>query len=58
MKPLIPDFPIVKFEFTDDFAIHGFGILVALGFMAGARMAMTKAARDGLDPEVINKVVG
>ncbi len=58
MKPLIPDFPVVKFPITDDFAIHGFGILVAIGFMTGARMAMNKARRDGLDPEVINRVVG
>ncbi len=58
MKPLIPDFPVLKFQFTDDFAIHGFGILVALGFIAGSRMAMNKAARDGLDPDVINRIVG
>lgn len=58
MKPLIPDFPVVKFQFTDDFAIHGFGIMVALGFIAGSRMAMNKAARDGLDPDVINRIVG
>jgi len=57
MKPLIPAFPIVKFPITDSFAIHGFGILVALGFMFGSRMAMRKAARDGLDPEVINRIV-
>lgn len=57
MKPLIPDFPVVKFPITDSFAIHGFGILVALGFVFGSRMAMRKAARDGLDPEVINRIV-
>ena len=57
MKPLIPAFPVVKFPITDDFAIHGFGILVALGFVFGSRMAMRKAARDGLDPEVINRIV-
>jgi len=57
MKPLIPDFPVVKFPITDDFAIHGFGILVALGFIFGSRMAMRKAARDGLDPELINRIV-
>ncbi len=57
MKPLIPAFPVVKFPITDDFAIHGFGILVALGFVFGSRMSMRKAARDGLDPEVINRIV-
>jgi len=57
MKPLIPAFPVVKFPITDEFAIHGFGILVALGFIFGSRMAMRKAARDGLDPEVINRIV-
>jgi phosphatidylglycerol:prolipoprotein diacylglycerol transferase len=58
MGPLIPAFPVVKFPITDDFAIHGFGILVALGFIYGSRMSMRKAARDGLDPELINRVVG
>ena len=57
MKPLIPDFPVVKIPIFGDFAIHGFGILVALGFVFGSRMAMRKAARDGLDPEVINRIV-
>jgi phosphatidylglycerol:prolipoprotein diacylglycerol transferase len=57
MKPLIPAFPVVKFHLTDEFAVHGFGILVALGFIFGSRMAMRKAARDGLDPEVINRIV-
>jgi phosphatidylglycerol:prolipoprotein diacylglycerol transferase len=57
MKPLIPAFPVVKIPIFGDFAIHGFGILVALGFVFGSRMAMRKAARDGLDPEVINRSV-
>ena len=58
MEPLIPYFEVVKFPITDSFAIHGFGILVALGFVFGAKLAMRKASRDGLDPEVINRLVG
>lgn len=58
MQPLIPYFPPVKFQITDDFAIHGFGIMVAVAFIFGSHMAMRKAARDGLDPELINRLVG
>ena len=49
---------MLKFPIVDDFAIHGFGILVALGFMWGSRMSMRKVARDGLDPELVNRIVG
>ena len=58
MEPLIPYFEVVKIPISGDFAIHGFGILVALGFVLGSKVAMNKAARDGLDPEVINRLVG
>jgi len=58
VHPLIPFFPPVKFPITDGFAIHGFGIMVALAFIVGSNMAMKKAARDGLDPELINRLVG
>jgi len=54
----IPFFAPVKFQITDGFAIHGFGIMVALAFIFGSHMAMRKAARDGLDPELINRLVG
>ena len=37
---------------------HTLEILVALGFVFGARVARNKAARDGFDPELINQVVG
>lgn len=58
MLAAIPYFEVVKIPITGDFAIHGFGILVALGFVAGSQLAMWKAKRDGLDPEVINRLVG
>ena len=58
MLAAIPYFEVVKIPITGDFAIHGFGILVALGFMAGSQAAMWKARRDGLDPEVINRLIG
>lgn len=38
--------------------IHGFGILVFLGFVLGSRAAMARARRIGLDPDVINRLVG
>jgi phosphatidylglycerol:prolipoprotein diacylglycerol transferase len=61
MRPLIPPFDVVKFPIpsADDplITIHGFGILVALGFVFGGRMAMRKAARDGLDGTVVNQLI-
>ena len=53
----LPYFPPVKFQITDSFAIHGFGIMVALAFIFGSHMAMRKGARDGLEPELINRLV-
>jgi phosphatidylglycerol:prolipoprotein diacylglycerol transferase len=57
MEPLIPYFDPIRIPLTGDFAIHGFGILVAIGFLTGAWMAMNKARRDGLDPDIINRGV-
>lgn len=37
--------------------IHGFGLLVALGFVIGGNAAMARAARTGLDGERINQVL-
>lgn len=56
MLATLPFFAPVKFDlgFTE---IHGFGIMVALGLYLGTEMAMKKAARDGLDPDIINRVV-
>jgi phosphatidylglycerol:prolipoprotein diacylglycerol transferase len=39
-------------------SVHGFGILVAMGFMFGSKLASKKAARDGFDPDLINRLVG
>jgi phosphatidylglycerol:prolipoprotein diacylglycerol transferase len=57
MHPLIPFWDRVVIP-VGPLSIHGFGILVALGFMFGSRIARAKAERDGLDPEPINQVVG
>jgi len=51
--PLPFTIPIVNAD-----SIHLFGIMVAIGFVTGSKIAMNKCARDGLDPEIINKLVG
>jgi phosphatidylglycerol:prolipoprotein diacylglycerol transferase len=56
MQPLFPFWERVVVP-IGPLDIHGFGILVALGFVFGSRVARNKAARDGLDPELINQVV-
>ncbi len=65
MKPLIPWFeqPVLTIPLPDglpieNIPIHGFGVLVALGFLVGSRIAMDRARRLGLDPEMINRLVG
>ena len=57
MHPLIPFWERVAIE-LGPITVHGFGILVATGFLLGARVARNKAERDGYDPEVINRLVG
>jgi phosphatidylglycerol:prolipoprotein diacylglycerol transferase len=65
VKPLIPWFPPpvinipLPFEIagSDHVPLHGFGVLVALGFVVGSRVAMTRAARVGLSPDAINRLV-
>ena len=57
MQPLIPYFEPVEIPITDTISVHGFGILVAIGFIAGAWMATKKAVRDGLEPDIINRWV-
>ena len=56
MLATLPFFEPVKFQ-IGSIPIHGFGIMVALGLYIGTEMAMRKANRDGLDPDIINRVV-
>ncbi len=61
VKPLIPwfDVPILEIPIGSmTLPLHGFGLLVALGFMIGSQTAMGRARRLGLDPNVINRLVG
>lgn len=39
-------------------SIHGFGILVAVGFLVGQTIAMAKARQLGGDAEAVNRLVG
>jgi phosphatidylglycerol:prolipoprotein diacylglycerol transferase len=65
VRPLIPWFPQPELDIPlpqgllpwDHIPIHGFGVLVALGFLAGARIAMDRARKLGLDAEAINRLV-
>lgn len=64
--PLIPYFQIpvihipLPFQIAgyDHIPIHGFGILVATGFLLGGWLAMRRAERIGLDKERINQLIG
>lgn len=65
MHPLIPPFTPPVFDIPlppglpwSHVPIHGFGILVMLGFLVGGRVATRRAARIGLDPEHIQRVIG
>ncbi|MCB9741757.1 MAG: prolipoprotein diacylglyceryl transferase [Alphaproteobacteria bacterium] len=58
MHPLIGPFDPPKLQLTDSLTIYSFGVLVALGFWFGNIVANKKAERDGLDPDVINRLVG
>lgn len=58
MLATLPFFAPVKFTIpVINLPIHGFGLMVALGLYLGTEMAMAKAKRDGLDPDIINRVV-
>lgn len=61
MKPLIPWFepPVLNIPIGDfTLPLHGFGVLVAIGFVVGGNQAMQRATRLGMDPEVINRLIG
>ena len=60
MQPLIPWFetPIFQIPLGDMvLPLHGFGILVALGFVFGGRAAVGRADRLGMDGEAINRLI-
>lgn len=61
MQPLIPYFeiPVLKLSlFGYTLPIHGFGILVALGFFYGGKVAAKRASRAGLNGSAIDEVIG
>ena len=59
MQPLIPWFEIPGITVPGlGLELHGFGFLVALGFVFGGQAAMSRARRLGLDPDVINRLIG
>ncbi len=56
MHPLIPFFEPFAYS-LGPLTIHGFGILVALGFLTGSSVAAARAKQFGGDPELINRLV-
>ena len=61
MKPLIPWFepPVLPIPVTDPpLELHGFGLLVAIGFMVGGTVAQRRARNMGDDAEAINRLIG
>ena len=57
MQPLIPWFEVPIFDVFGAIELHGFGILVALGFVLGGNAAMRRADRMGLQSEAINRLI-
>lgn len=60
MKPLIPWFEVPVFEIPlgdTIIPLHGFGLLVAMGFIFGGKAAIGRANRMGLDGEAINRLI-
>lgn len=57
MEPLIPYFEVPVIH-LGPVPLHGFGLLVAAGFLVGGQVAMARARKVGLDPDVINRLIG
>lgn len=62
MRPLIPYFEPLIIDIPNpftggSFALHGFGMLVALGFVIGSNVAQRRARQTGLNPDVIYRLV-
>lgn len=50
--------PVIEIPIGDMvIPLHGFGILVAVGFIVGNRVAQARAKALGLDPDVINRLI-
>lgn len=65
MLAIIPYFPRIIFHIPlpsglpmEQLDIHGFGILVALGFLLGGWLSMWRARRHGQDADAINRLIG
>lgn len=56
MQPLIPYYQVPVLQ-LGPLPIHGFGMLVAAGFVFGGNVAMKRANRSGLDGEAINRLI-
>jgi len=58
LTPLIPWFEVPAITVPGlGLKLHGFGFLVALGFVFGGKAAMRRAEMLGLDPQVINRLI-
>ena len=62
MQPLIPWFETPSIPIPNpwfpNLGIHGFGVLVAIGFWLGTWLAGRKARQDGLDSDLPGQLVG
>jgi phosphatidylglycerol:prolipoprotein diacylglycerol transferase len=54
---LIPYFQIPSIPLVGSFAIHPFGVLVAGGIIAGAKLTQRRGARLGLDRELVGRMI-
>ena len=55
----IPEAIVEAFGLSFDvIPIHGFGVLVAVGFLVGGHLSMKRARRIGLDADAVNRLIG